>query len=589
MQEAQLKFTQKPWDGSASRWKTVEDLMASIPSAMRRRGKRLAAAANRAVTKSDCSLPYREPVNHDVNINGISAALGRIDQVKNATAAEIASARAELQDQRTKARKALGLDKKKSMAEEIGDIGFSMIEEMLEAQAWAPVPEAAPFRNPAPEPVMVPPGVMPAMPQGIPAGNFGSALDTGYQTAVLDGGMQSIDTRLDTLNPTFLNPVLFSSHALAAQAAAPAPAPVSLANAEFAELPAEPAKLVNTDGIPGVVDNDYRPLPNWKALGINRPAGNATPAELKDLQGAMRPDGSPLQPEDVWSVGAMVCNDDLIAQFMAFIPPLELERLGVIAQTRAIKSDQDHSREVMSGNFTIAPSSILIGTDPGTTLHIDHPLLGKVPYTALIARLLFQKIPDDEDQMAAIEAAMAGKLQNLSIAFGFGSVTCALCGEVPVLRTIKDNGKILGFTIDPGSHQLLCSMQPDDFASWDSLTGTLRTPADTEGDYAYRTVRVTGCTMDGTVTIEPIPDSTFDLARGTVLMLDMGSFGFFFGGGRRYCRFHGSSGSYYGDGRRTVGMFTNIRSFINVAACDKGAVEARIIVDPDLARSAQLS
>lgn len=577
MQDAEFKFVDRPWAGDKSNY-TIDQLKRAVPAAMRRRAKRIAAAAKRETVKSDYALPYRE-ANGDVNINGISAALGRIDQVKDCKSDERTSARAELESQRAKARTALDKPKisKNSELDEVGEFGLALTNSLAASLLMSQMPAN----------MLAPP--VPVLP--LPRAQLASALDPGYQMAVLHG-LQVVDSPNPGVYPVFdpgVNRALFNAGlGLAESASAPAPV-TSLVNAEWVELAAKPAPVTNVDGTAGVVDNDYRPTPNWRTLGIDRPAGNATAQELQDLEGALRPDGTPLQPEDVFSVGAMVCNIDLIAQYGFFIPPLELGRLGVIASTRAIKSDQDHSRQVMSGNFTIAPSSVRIGTDPNITLHVDHPLLSKAPYTGLITRLLFQKIASDGGQMAAIEAVMAGKIQNLSIAFGLGSVSCALCGEIPIGRVIRENGNLLGFTIDPAAHELMCAMQPDDFSSsCDPVMGTLRTPADTEGGYAYRSVRVTGCTMDGTVMIEPMVGAGFALARGTVFMLDMRSYGFlFFGGGGRYCRFHGGAGSYYRDGRKISGAVTNIRSFINVAECDKGSVEARIVVDPDLSQSAR--
>ena len=79
MQEGQLRYIDRPWDGSKSRWSTVDDLYACVPAGMQRRAKRLAAAAKREMSKEDCSCMYKEPKSHDTNVRGIASALGRLD------------------------------------------------------------------------------------------------------------------------------------------------------------------------------------------------------------------------------------------------------------------------------------------------------------------------------------------------------------------------------------------------------------------------------------------------------------------------------------------------------------------------------
>jgi hypothetical protein len=577
MQEAQFKFVNRPWSGDKASYST-EQLLRAIPKSMARYAKRVAKSkGSDQPTKADCHLAYREK-GGDVNINGISAALGRIDQVKGPNAAEIASARAELQDQRTKARKALGLDKKaKSMAEEIGDIGFSMIEDLMESAAWSSVPETAPFRNPAPGPVMAPPGASLISNPGYHTAMFQPGAGVAPAGEFVYGG--NLDGRDLTRSPGF--PALFGAEAQlsAARAAVATQSQIlSPVDPRYGEATSLAAKLPTPVG---VVDNDYRPLPNWRTLGITRKAGDATPQELlRAFKGATKLDGSAVGPSDVYSTAALLCTNDLIAQEMAYIPPVEIGRMRVILATRAMKSDQDHSRKVMSGTFTIVDPEI--GTDPGTKLHMDHPLLGKAPYTALIARLLYPKITSDDDQMAAVESAMMGKLQNKSVTFGYGARACALCGEMPIQNPIRANGNIIAFVISPGDNPDLCEMDPESFSSYDSMTGTVRTPAETPGGYIYRTVTILGCSKDGIVQVSPIAETIFELATGSVFMLNMSGYSFF-GFGGRYCRLHGQAGNYARDGRKTVGMFVNIRSFVGTSEVDKGAVcDARNVADPDI-------
>jgi hypothetical protein len=68
-----MAVTNKPWDGSPSRWPDAESYAKACLIVERRPGQTL--------TKEDCHLPVYEP-NGDLNANAVRNALARIGQVE---------------------------------------------------------------------------------------------------------------------------------------------------------------------------------------------------------------------------------------------------------------------------------------------------------------------------------------------------------------------------------------------------------------------------------------------------------------------------------------------------------------------------
>ncbi len=547
MLETNVRIVDKPWDGSKRRY-SIDQLQRAVPKAILRRAHNLGGP-----TKENLICHYREP-NGEINRNGVEAALDSLGAIKGLSMVERAAVRSELRRYQVR--------ELRNPLEELSDLGSEFLMALSQAE---PEAEEELLAKPMVDATM-PPRHTPDMsalmemwrrhaPTGVP--------ETGYQSAVLN----TVPQEGSGQNMSGLPPFAMME----------GEPPIPLSEGEHCEL-ASAAVATARKGMPGVVDNDYRPLPNYRSLGIERAGGDATPAEIAYLSGATRMDGTPLAPSDVYSVGALLANNDIVPQLMCYIPRVELARLGIIIRTRALKSDQDHSRTVSTGNFTLIEP--MIGSDPESKMHMDHPELGVAPYTALTARALFQKIPEDPQQMAAVASVMAARFQNLSIAFGHGGITCALCGEMPVIDTVKAQDKVIAFTIAPESNQALCQVGDCGEYSFERPCGIIRTPADTEGGFVYKNVRIVNAGADGTMQIEPQAAADFVLAKGSVFMLKMDSgWSWFFGA---MCKIHGRVGNYGPDGRRTVGMFTNMRAFINTALVDKGAInDARLVPDPD--------
>lgn len=542
MIEAEAKYIQKPWDGSKSRWATADDLYQCIPRGMQRRAKRLMKAAGRtALAKDDCSNAYMEPKSHDINVNGISAALGRLDQTSDATPAELASARTELESERAKARKALGMDrpKKNSLDNDLAhlsSLGSNLLRLCLSGQG---------------------------------AGDRS-------QSAGAHAGVELVAG--NTYHPIALGtaPAVARYGTLSAPGVIRSAAPIKGELFDLADTPA----AIPVNRTVGVIDSDFRRVPDWKKLGIDRPAGDATPEELALLGPVRKLSGAPFEATDVFSAGALLANNDIIEKFGAFIPQVELERLAYILGVRQVSSDQDHDHEAMSATFKIVKPAI--GTDPGTKLHADHPLLGKVPYTGLITRLLYPKIAEDPEQMAAVAAAMGGKLRDKSIAFACAHFSCGLCGEMPVMKAIRDNGNIVGFKVPPDSNPDLMAVDPEMF-SYDRMSGTIRTPSTIEGGYNYCDVRVLNASADGTVLIEPCPEADLGLAKGSMFLINMDEMFFLFFSGGAFCRVHKArAGRYIKSGQKMIAQFTQMRAFLNCAEAFRGAIgDARLVLDPE--------
>lgn len=84
-------FTERPWDGSSSRWDTPEEYCSSCVIDLNPSGS--------PKTKQRCYLPIREPGTRDVNVNAVRNALSRLGAgfPKDASASQRASATATLE------------------------------------------------------------------------------------------------------------------------------------------------------------------------------------------------------------------------------------------------------------------------------------------------------------------------------------------------------------------------------------------------------------------------------------------------------------------------------------------------------------
>ena len=100
------KYSDGKWDYPKSAY-TVPQLLAAVPAAMAEYARAEAKKNNRDVVKGECHLRYRTPTGTIV-LKGIERGLGRLNQVKGPSSDQKARARAELLNQRSKARKALG-------------------------------------------------------------------------------------------------------------------------------------------------------------------------------------------------------------------------------------------------------------------------------------------------------------------------------------------------------------------------------------------------------------------------------------------------------------------------------------------------
>lgn len=559
------KYINRAWNGNKSRY-TLEQLKSGIPSSMLKYAQRIATGEERELTKEDCNLLFREP-SGEVNLNGVIEAINQVRGLFGPSPVERATAIAELESHRRKAEAALGTKAKyESGLSELNSLADSCFSSMVEVSQSAPLEKYTALDRLVAEDQILnrdvinsdpTKGVLIEVPEEMVAHLPEGAVqeDSKFQTP---DSSQRGGFRVQNLNglgglevgglPSFPNGIGLSPKAL--------------------------SKRMEVIRSRGVVENDFRSLPNFEALGIKRAAGPATQDELKAFVGQTRPDGSPITGDDFLSVGAVLANIDIIPHLMAFISPTELGRLGAILSVRSKKSDQDHSREVLSGNFTVINPAI--GQDPDAKMNADHPMLGEVPYTALTARLLFPIMQNDSAQAAAVESVRRGRIQNLSIAFGYRGIACGLCGEMPTNKILVSNGNIIGFTIDPEKNEDMCSARGDDDEYYYPMSGVLRTPVNIEGGFMYRTVTILKANPDGTIQIDPIPQESLEVGSGTVFMTNMR--GFY---GYTFCRLHGLMGNTLKDGRKTVGMFTEMRALINVAAVDQGAIaDARLVLDP---------
>jgi len=534
----ETRYVDKEFDTSRMRY-SVSELEAAVPAAVLRGLKKRAAEEGRELTRVDFVLIYREP-NGDVNLQAVERALSQLDRVQWLSTPDRISTEAEL-------RRHLRFRKEKREIQ--ADLMTTLQDAAMRSTQLMQSAQFSILESPRVENINE---WKPALPPDEQA-----LVDLRNVFAKKQAGQ----TDRPRISDEALNAAMAGDGFHVQNLATAAPALDLAAAAATAKTLAAP-------------EAEYRPLPNFRALGIDRPAGPAVPEEMKALMGQTKPDGKPIDTDDVFSVGALLADNDVISSLQCFFPVVELERLGAMMDVRPVKSDENHSREVMSGRFTLVNPKI--ASDPGTQLTIDHPLRDKVDYSALTARALFPIEESDPDQIAAVEAARRGRLEKLSIAFGYGSVSCGLCGEMDIKKVIGDpNGSAVAVTIANTHRDLLCK----NLEELGPIGATIRTPANVPGKYLYRTVRVTAVSMDGTVQITPTPVSA--LQEGSVLMLTMNNFFWFFGG-MGYCKIHGLRGDYSADGRRVVGMFTNMRAFINTAIVDKGAItDAMLVLHPD--------
>jgi len=84
-------FTERPWDGSSSRWPSVDEYCSASVIDLNPAGK--------PKTKQMCYLPVREPGTREVNVNAVRNALSRIGQgfPKDASQSQRDSAKATLE------------------------------------------------------------------------------------------------------------------------------------------------------------------------------------------------------------------------------------------------------------------------------------------------------------------------------------------------------------------------------------------------------------------------------------------------------------------------------------------------------------
>lgn len=102
----EARFTEKPWDGSKSRF-TIQQLLRSVPRAIARWAIAKARREGRDVIKDDLHLPYKEP-DGTINLNAVRNARARLNQVKGVPRAILAQADRELQRVLAAGKKALG-------------------------------------------------------------------------------------------------------------------------------------------------------------------------------------------------------------------------------------------------------------------------------------------------------------------------------------------------------------------------------------------------------------------------------------------------------------------------------------------------
>lgn len=548
------------WSGNPLRYK-IDQLMAAQPLAFQRVARLKAEIAGRSISREDCLLFYKEP-DGSINLNGVKEALIKLESIKDLQVGtvEIASAKAELlqyaQNDNPSKNEATGLAK---------------LSEFLNEQQKA---------------MPVKPLIRPAMSQQAPVQAVEPPQSQGnssYNQKLIEEFLSRAGHSALVANPKLASNPHFQTALLKLAETSDGAGLIehSIGLMQLRESTDEAATfgVRAIDFKNGVIDADFRPLPDYKALGIDRAAGDATPDEMRYALGQTKNDGSPVGPSDFLSVGALLLNIGLIGKYMAFVPPIELGRLGLILETRSKKSDRDHSRQVSSGHFTIVNPKI--GTDASTKLEIDHPLLGKVPYTALISRLLYPIQEFNLEQKAAVEDARRGRLQNLSVAFNFKGVACATCGDMPIKKVLMSGDSITGFMLDPEAHPELCKDRNEEDRFY-RMPATLRVPADTEGGFIYRDLNVLNAMADGNVQIDPIPKEMLSIKAGSVLLTRFHQFfSWWSGGSISYCQLHGLSGTYMHDGRRVVGQVTQVRDFINTAHVDAGAInDARICLDP---------
>lgn len=344
-------------------------------------------------------------------------------------------------------------------------------------------------------------------------------------------------------------------------------------------------KVINSDAdynmtsinpMAGSPSNDLRPLPNFRKLGIDRPIGPVTDEELSYFKGQTKLDGSPVSNQDFLSVGILLGNNDLIDDRYLQISALELGRLSEILKLRAKGSDEDHYFQVEGCHFRLINPKL--GQDDSLQMHMNSALLGKEPYTALIARAIFPVPEKDAKQLEVIERVRRELYRDVSMTPIFDCLTCGSCGEMPINEIQKMGNKIVAIRLSLNEN-----LTSDYCHNFEYCSMVIRTPrSDVIGGYLYSEVSVQG-SSDGILSIDPIEDPGF--VTGSVAMIKMNPILFSFGKRSNmphYCSIHGIQGFSYSENKRVVGMATNVTGFANVAQVSAGAInDARLVVDPD--------
>jgi len=340
---------------------------------------------------------------------------------------------------------------------------------------------------------------------------------------------------------------------------------------DLKELFGETTPLVKQENyLPGA---DFRRLPNYRALGINREAGFATDEEIVAFKGQTRADGSPVGASDFFSTGALLANNDLIEDRSMRIPALEMARLGSMLEIRAKGSDYNHEFKAEDCTFRIiAPK---IGTDLNIKLNSRLGNTVKEPYTGLSARLLFP-ITEGKAQKDAVEDVRRGLLQDLSITPLFDAYTCGSCGELSISDVQLLDGKVTVIKLANVKDKRMLDLR-------EHYKVIFRIPEPAVlGSFVYYESHVLS-SENGILSISPMD---IPIKDGTKVMCKMEMLPIMFAGGYmpRYCSVHGLQGWIDEYDTAVVANVCNIRGLMNVAFASSGAIkDARIVLDPDVA------
>jgi hypothetical protein len=591
------KYTDKPWNGSKSRF-TIEELLRSIPRSMAAYAKSKKNDKGE-VSKSECHLPYHEP-DGAINIHGISSALGRAGQVKGPSSTQKASARAELERANSAARKALGkpeqksekaaINMERSYIYDLDDLIMAVPVEMLQ---YAIVVADRENRDITEQDLKFPVLELDGTPNLYKVKKALSDLNeapipTAYKASIrceLLAMQREIETELgeyrsaDVIDPSYLETLTIQQ--LDAHI-----------GSETSEPPDSKRGVVWSDsytsGNPtygptnfseGTQSNDMRPYPDFRKLGIDRPAGPATDDEIKWAKGHTKIDGSPVHTDDFFSAGALLANNDLIEDRYIQIPSLELARIGSILEHRAKGSDENHDFTVHGAHFRVVNPKI--GVDLNVNQNQHSVLRNIEPYTALIGRAVFPLAEQDQDQIAAVEKARRGLISDLSMTPSIDALTCGLCYEKMIEDVHEINGKVHALKVRDLDEGPKAAGSPE----WQYFKVIIRSPHEAHvGGYKYTEREVLGY-KDGIMSMEPFPNP--GIKPTAVVMHKMQAipmmFGMFGAQSPKYCPMHGLQGGISRDGRRVVALATNVLGLINVAAVSAGAInDSRLVLDPDV-------